>query len=330
MQENNDKSGPKVEIQPEKIDRDTQEMLDLDQYLSGLGPGVRLVVSRDEPSWCKGFLEEMDISESVNPLSLNYLIQTWGGHKLKLRFRRSDGTWMKHHYVDLYSYEPLVWGRPARKPSPNPHMGSETEEKAIQVVQSAPDSRLDTLNLMKLMQEMRSADMQAMAALVKTAAPVAQTPQMDPFGMMSGMIRLLGQAMLLRQPVETTVSGGGDDEVFGLLNKALDVLSSNHRREDVPRITAPSGMSPTPATSRPLYQELAALDPTQAVAELRNAVAEMEPDKQIQTLGELIAHIDQIGGRETLLQALEQRGILESEEDEDEPAPVNRASHTRG
>ncbi|MDD3380011.1 MAG: hypothetical protein PHD68_02185 [Rugosibacter sp.] len=318
-----EREAKKQENSDEKPTREEQDLADLDEYLSGLGPDTKLVISRVEPSWCKGLLEEMDITESTNPVSLNYLVQTWGGHKLRLRFRSSNGRWMRHHDVELFSYIPLVYGRPAIRRLENAHdLPGQSPPAPVPAPVPPQDTKKDIMELMMLMQQQRAQDMNALANLMKSTVP-AQQPGPDPYQMMAGMLNLVGRAMQLRPP---EISGGENDEVFGLIRQTLDVLGSSQRQAPPPRLV---NATQAQQSNVPIFEQLAGMEPAAVINQLTQAVDKMTPEKQAATVGHLLQTIDQLGGRDILLQQLEQRGILESDEDEDEPGPAGKMADTR-
>lgn len=313
-----------------KEEREEKELEDLDEFLSGLEPGYMLVVSRVEPGWCKSVLEEIPVTEMSAPISINYLRDTWGGHKLRLRFRGPDGKWVKHRDVNLYSFQPLIYGQPIDRSGPNPHIQrTEPHDRQIQTVPifnqpaTQTDSKKEILELLQVMQSMRAADMQAMASLIGAREPVQSYP--DPYRMMSNAFALFSQFQSMRSP--ESVPKNENDEIMGLLGKLADMFG---KKEPGPMRLTP----PTPDTSSDmnndsqkkidfdLAKQLSGLEPTDALDTFRRAVLSMPAEKQAQTMSALLGSIEEIGGTEVLLSGLEQRGILsvddESETDDNE------------
>ena len=153
-------------------EREERELESLDTFLAGLEPGYTLVISRVEPVRYKGLLEEIAVTEMSNPISINYLINKWGGHKLRLRFRRPNGKWAKHRDVDLYTFQPLIFGNPIPNDIQiqNPHIQQfikkeqNTEQQIVPTAQPVQEqkeqqSTLQMMELLKMMQAMRAADM---------------------------------------------------------------------------------------------------------------------------------------------------------------------------
>lgn len=317
----------------EQLSKDEREQLDLedlDEFLSGIEPGYTVMISRVEPGWCKGFLEERSIDEVTEPVSLNNLINTWGGHRLRLKFRSPGGTWLKHKDIYLYSYEPLIWGAPLKRNAPNPHLPSSTDDAPKQTALAppppappppAPDTKKEMMELLQMMQAMRAADMQAMAALMQNN----REPGPDPYRMMQNAFGLFSQIQSTMRPA-VPAGEGENDEVLGLLGKLAEMFSSNRKEEQPARITPPrSGGS-----GAPLHEQLAGMEPSQALLTFRQAVASMPRERQEQTMSELLGSIEQIGGTDLLLSQLEQRGILGIEGDDDTLETENDSDEDTG
>lgn len=291
-----------------KEEREELDLEDLEEFLSGVEPGFSVMISRVEPGWCKGLLEDRSIDEISEPISLNYLINTWGGHRLRLKFRRPGGQWLKHRDINLYTYEPLIWGQPLKRPSPNPHLLSMEDEKkqtalsvptpaSLPVPAPAPDTKKEMMELLQMMQAMRAADMQAMAAMMQN-----RDNGPDPYKMMQAAFGLFSQ---IQSTVRPSGPAGGDenDEVLGLLGKLADMFSTNKKEEQSARITPPR-------SDRPVHEQLAGMEPSEALMTFRQAVSAMPRERQEKTMSELLGSIEQIGGTDLLLSQLEQRGIL--------------------
>lgn len=85
----------------------------LESFFSELAPGYKIAVYRTKPREFYGLLEEIDVTDGHEPIDLMYLLKTWGGRELRLKVRNARGQWVKTLTVPLFSYPPLVFGRPA-------------------------------------------------------------------------------------------------------------------------------------------------------------------------------------------------------------------------
>lgn len=305
-------------MEDEKKTRQELEVEVLDDYLAGLQPGHSVVIHRLEPAWCKGILGEFSISETSHPIDLKYLIDTWGGHKLRLKFRNSQGKWMAHRDIELYSFPPLLYGKPIRQDR-SPH---QEDEPPLSIAAPPPlpppprDDRREILDLMRMIQEMRSADMQAMGAMFQAQAQMQpQQQQADPMRMMQSAIGLLGQFQQMKLPA---AENSDNDEVLGLLGKLAEVFTSKQNAPPPARIT-PGEAQPieNPLRDGNVISALSLMEPQQAIMTLQGAVSQMDPDKQAQTMAALIGSIENIGGTDLLLDSLEERGILGGADEKD-------------
>lgn len=309
-------------------DPDEPEMEAIDEYLSGLEPGFKLVIRRLEPSWCKGFLEEIDITEASDPISLNYLINTWGGQRLMLKFRRPNGTWARYKEVSLYTFEPLVWGQPLKRDTPNPHKPSESsrdfvpsQTQALAPSQPIPptSTKREMMELLQMLQAMRAADMQAMAAMMR---PQQDYP--DPYRMMQNAFGLFSQLQASKSPGQTSE----DDEVIGLLGKLVDTFGQ--KKEENAKITPPVSNPSASVSSMSLHEQLSEMEPEAAIRTLQQAVSIMPTEKKTRAMATLLNTIEQIGGTEVLLSQLEQRGIIDGNEESYENSESDTMAHSGG
>jgi hypothetical protein len=312
----------------DKRTREEQEIDNIDEYLAGIEPGYTVVIQRLDPQYARGILDEISVDETKSPINLKYLINTWGGHKLRLRFRRPNGQWAKHRDLNLYSFPPLVYGVPV-PPETSPHMHQHQAQKTegdprphyYPPPPPAQSSQKEMLELMALMQKMRSDDLNALGALWQAhrqeSPPPPPQPQYDPIRMLQGAFGLFAQFQQLRAPQEA----GENDEILGLLGKAVDVFANNSASRQDSRITPPSSSSSS--SSVPTHVQLAQMEPLEAIATLRNAAAQMPPEKQAELMGGLLGSIEEIGGQDILLDQLEQRGIIPEYDDEDEQDSEN-------
>ena len=310
----------------EKLTREEQELEDIESYLSGVEPGYTVIIQRLEPAYAKGLLDEISVDATTNPINLHYLINTWGGHKLRLKFRRPNGTWAKHRDINMYSFPPLLYGQRIEQEI-SPHLKQENTEPYQPHYAPPPppqnSDKKEMLEMMALMQKMRSDDLQTLGQLVqqqRTEPPPPQQPQLDPMRMLQGAFSLFSQFQQIKSP---QAESGENDEILGLLGKAVDVFASNNKTPTETRIVPPvSQGSPD--------EILAGMEPVQAIQALKNAAAQMDPDKQAQLMSGLLGSIDQIGGTDLLLDQLEQRGILPEyaeDDSEDDDGPDSRGEH---
>ena len=314
------------------------EVENISEYLSGIEPGYTVVVHRVEPEWAKGYLDEYSVSETTKPIDMKFLINQWGGHKLRLRFRNPKGQWVKHQDIELYTFDPLMYGQKMKRPDRNPHLAGDEEPQNSQYFsqQGYPiqypyqiqqkDDKKDYLEMMALMQKMRNDDLTALSALIKQQAhpaPLAPPP-VDPFRMLTGAFNLFAQFQQLKAPQAES----DNDEILGFLGKAVDVFAANNKPQQETRITPPINNP----ISADLSDALSTQDPEEAISTLQKAVGQMDPDKQARTMAALLGSIEKIGGTDLLLDQLEKRGILDPGDEyasgtEDDESPDSGREH---
>lgn len=315
----------------EKRTREDQEMDDIDSYLSGIEPGYTVIIQRLEPMYAKGVLDEISVDATQNPINLKYLINTWGGHKLRLKFRRPNGTWAKHRDLNLYSFPPLLYGvpiQPEMSPHQQQHNQPDNPHQPPPYYAPPPPSndKKEWLEMMALMQKMRSDDITALGALVNQQK--SEPPYIDPIRLLQGAFGLFAQFQQFRSPAPEK---GENDEILGFLGKAVDVFSQNMRPQQETRITPPSLEPRKRAPGNPpggnpdVASLLSQLEPEEAIRALQLAAGKMDPDKQARLMGSLIGSIENIGGEDLLLDQLEQRGILGGDDDDEETSDDENA-----
>lgn len=307
----------------EKTENIVENVVDeLDQFLSGLESGYTLVISREEPSWCRGLLEQISISDASNPIGIDYLIKTWGGYRLRLRFRRPNGQWVKHRDLPLFSFEPRRYGKIIRNPM-NMHISEDFDEQSSQLLTTDStqvqqgqqnDTKKEILELFQMMQAMRADDWKIMTQFI---AP-RETP--DPFQMVNSAFSLFSKMQNFQGLQSKSISE--NDEVIGLLGKLTDIFG-NQKQGKAPKLV---DTSVQPVNNTSISKQLSGLEPEDAVGQLQDAVSLMDPEKQVRAFSALISSIDRLpGGTDLLLSQLENRGII-SDEEYDEPEATSDKS----
>jgi hypothetical protein len=279
-------SSPPPPSPPDDIDEQLAAIAD---FFDGLTTGVSVMVSRLEPEWCAGYLEEREIIEGAEPIDINYLIKSWGGKRLRCRVRSkrggNRGQWLRSIDIPLQTWEPL---RRGVRIYPR-----ETVDEDENWTTQKPEKRKTGLGelgeLMTLMATMRQSELATLQALglgrpshagnngdrsVSTAIELAKT-----------------FAQLQQRPANDEEAGL---ELFG---KALELLKPTPA-SSTPAIVSRSQQAPS------LADALSQLPPDQAVATLQDAMAKMPPERQRSAMT-------------ALLRALSDTGMLDIDEDTD-------------
>jgi len=270
---------------PDDID---EQLAAIAEFFDGLTTGVSVMISRLEPEWCSGYLEEREIIEGAEPIDINYLIKSWGGKRLRCRVRSkrpgNRGQWLRSIDIPLQTWDPL---RRGVRIYPRETI-DEDEGWTTRKPQPKKTGLGDIGEMMTLMSTMRQNELATLQALGLGRAERSGNGDSS----LSTAIELAKTFAQLQRP-----QGGGDvDGGMELFGKALELLKS------------PSS-SPSPAiVSRQqpvsLSDALSQLPPERAVATLQEAMAKMSPDRQQSAMS-------------SLLHALEGAGMIEDDDDTD-------------
>jgi len=287
-----------------------KQLRSLDEFFGELNSGVRLLIQRIEPSWCRGVLEEIEIGNE--PLDIDYFIETWGGKLLSVKIRRKTGTLGGAHPIPLYSYPPLVRGERLYERERNPIQKPEKEEST-----SAPSVVVNPSNgLDKLIQ--------ALPALIPVATSWFQAAearrQSDRDLMMqmiarsqrsSGLsdITQLGSVMSqLSEVFKSNFTQSDPNDFSAFIPQALDVLKmlakpdasigpKPHRitgTKPVPEPTMRPVTSITTTNQDDLARKLASLPADAGAEKLIEALGMMSPDKRDQVWSTFLSQYEDV------------------------------------
>lgn len=277
----------------------------IEDYLKGITPGMTVHIYREEPSEYRGWLETKTVSDADNPIDLNYLINKWGGHKLRLKFRRPNGRWAKHVDIDLYSYDPLVMGRPLKREFVSPHLyQGETQITKAAPPSPPPDPLAGLTPLLAVLQGMRQGELD----LIQKLMPAPQAPQapqpISQLGEILGLFMQMQSFAAKNNPPPQTFSGESDEaQIMGLVGKAIDAFGASQKgRERVTRLTAGSpqhrpnpGPPPNIRPIKPLEQQLAELPPDEILSTFQKVLSTLPPEKQEIAMDQLLDALEKLG-----------------------------------
>ena len=281
---------------PETHDEIDEQLAAIADFFDGLQTGVSVMVTRLEPEWCSGYLEEKEIIEGQEPIDINYLIKTWGGKRLRCRVRSkrggNRGQWLRSIDIPLQTWDPLRRGQ--RIYPRETAEESETWTTQRPIVQEQKKSGLGDLGeLMTLMASMRQSELATLQALGvgRPAAP----PRANGDSQVSVALELAKTFAQLQRPPATEEGAGL--ELFG---RALDLLKPQ------PPLPAPAIVSTGHRVAAPpLAEQLSQLPPGEAVGCLQDALRRMPSDRQEATM-------------RVLLQGLRSTGMLDGDDEDDE------------
>ena len=297
----------------------------LTEFFSGVSPGMTVLIYRLEPSQYQGILETKTVTDASEPIDLNYLINTWGGHKLRLKFRRKDGTWAKHVDIDLYTYDPLVLGQPISRPRISPHLNIGSEDKIHVTPQTSqpqfqqPSAMDSIIPLMTALQTITTGQFEMLSKLLPQRQEVSQQP-ISQLGELMGLMMKMQSFASQSAPNAQVVDNGEDGQLLGLLGKAVEAFGATQKAETIPRLTGAShvqNIRPVP-NPKPLTEQLSELSPDEILNTFQGVLASLPEDKQAVAM-------------DTLLDALEKSDIISFEEDEEQDTSQDsQATNTGG
>ena len=307
-----------VEVPEEPKDQDLERF---ESLLETLKPNTTIVISRLQPSWCTGFLEEVTLSEAIG---LDYFIDTWGGHQLSVKVRGKGGKLQGSHRLDLFSFPPLRWGEPIkqyqRSDRYKDQQETEQQNPSQRVVVNPPNPPNPFENIfaalpsvlpvimewIKAQDEKRNNERMMMMEMMKTNS-----------GGLSDITKIGAVMTQLNEMFKQnsgTVTPDGSEMDF--IPHALEVLkmamapkttppmdSPTHQRLTSPKKAPPPPPSPSPANVTPLRRDISSV------------LSEMDPDEAAVTVMEALGRMD-AGKRESAMSSFESK-MLEQKAIED-------------
>jgi len=142
----------------ERSIEDAEEKLSrLEAMLKEIGAGWQVSIYRLQPSWCKGFLETIDMSDDEEPIDLDYIVKQWGGEKIKVRIKDPRKVYRGSVDIPLHSYPPRLYGEelvhPNKRAADSPSSALGNLEMILGVVEKLKKSDLDPVVKILLQQQ---------------------------------------------------------------------------------------------------------------------------------------------------------------------------------
>lgn len=308
--------------------RDDEKQSQLDNFLSAIRPGMTVSIWRARPSWCKGYLETMEV-DPQSPLDLDYLAGNWGGETLTIRIRDENGRYSKGADIDLASYPPKFQGVPISRNNVDIayHTGKgapgnrreDTTERQLQIVNQPPQVQESAgllKDLVNVLTKMRQSDRDLYAPLLAgpSAAPSNPIEQMIQFARAQKELQeLMGWGEQVQQKQSEPNS---EMALFGTIAEIVKAMSSNRQpapvpqyRQAPPRPKIRQDMPQNPQKNQNIVENsqnfLAGLEPDKAADFFVNVVSKMSPQKAEAMFGAIQTRLGMDGD-------------LESEYEEDE------------
>lgn len=321
-----------VDLRTPEQKRSDERLERLTQELASIESGVTVIISRLQPSWCKGQLEKVTVGEEG--LDIEYLIRKWGGHLLQLRIQDANGHLRGSHTVELYSWEPKRKGRVIKDPDAFEDDEQPIQNPAPEPVPQYGSPQLDLFRMFEMMNAQREAELSRMQAILlhqmEQSAPASQ--HQKPVSSIRDMIALFKAVEEVKGMFGGDGGGGGDEgelprQVMDIARLFLESKKSQPSAQIVQPQRAPKPMQmpqPNPAAKRippkeppreresvsppenvtpirsndDLVKQLTELDPIEAADTLANALSSMRPEKQEAAIAVFMSRINETMGDE--------------------------------
>jgi len=322
----NDDDGIKAEViqQPEKTSKEARSQERLERLLGNLEQGWKITIKREQPSWCRGHLETIEIydpSEDGSQVDLEYLVRMWGGQKLHLKVMDEKARWLGGGSISLFSYPPKVRGKLLLEEE---SLGGGPNSPVTQIpfppYPPPPQAQFDMNKILDLISKQKGADIPTLLKLLEISQ-ARSTPQYNAMSQMTGMAdQMLGMMTLFKEMknVFGDVGGGGSSDsdslspVFAEVIKGL-VQTKNNTLPSAGTLVAPKKIRPKalpnhaetsekPAIQKPnterdrvlsLAEQLSKLDPEDASGVVLLAMDRMPADKREQAMKSFFSDVNQ-------------------------------------
>lgn len=248
----------------------------IDNWLADLLPGRTLVITRLQPEWARGRLEEIPIPEQGPPLDIEKIRDRWGGYQLSLRVREPGGTLGKAHHIDMFSFPPLIYGEPVENPSSNPWTRKKNDTRQFIVSPPQPEKPAKDIGsgIVEMMGKMM-ASQQALFTQLLTSQTQPQRPPKDAtfqaMGDALGLLKAL-QAMTASQQPSTPNLDGVDG-----IGALMPLLSALFSKDDKPKLTSPKQSS---NNSEDIIQKIVSGGPNQVASFAASLMQAIPNDEQ--------------------------------------------------
>lgn len=246
----------------------------LARWLEDLSPGCALVIRRLEPGYAKGWLEEIPITGNDNPVDLETIRNRWGGHKLSLRLRKRGGTLGPAHIIEMYSFDPLRYGKPIKNQN-NPWLQKNDEEpvQTQQIVPAPPQNNPDIIG-----QIIGSQQTLLMHLMQQGSTKHEKEPAFQSLGDALKIVQAI-QGMSTQQQGVPPAMAGGELGGLGALAPLLTALLS---KNDKPKLVPQQQKSVSPSQEQFANQimSLASKGPESAAAVCAQIFASIPNDQR--------------------------------------------------
>lgn len=215
----------------EEIAADLEDAHTIEQLLSMVGVGWSISLNRIRPSWCKGWLETIDISPD-EPLDMDYIADTWGGESIKLRLMNDRGKYRGGKVIHI-AREPLRHGRPIEHPDDkrsrlereNRSRDFREESARLNAAQPKQDNSVFTM-LVDVLKDSNASSAEVYKDLLKNQNKQGPMGISEVVAFANGLKELQGVF-----GDDSKNSGGGDSDDENMLGTFVGILERAHERD---------------------------------------------------------------------------------------------------
>ena len=215
----------------EEIAADLQDANTIEQLLSMVGVGWSISLNRIRPSWCKGWLETLDISPD-EPLDMDYIADTWGGESIKLRLLNDHGKFKGGKIIHI-AREPLDHGRPLEHPADKrarlerENRAREYREESIRLNAAQPKQDNSVFTMMiDVLKDSNASSAGVYRDLLKNQSKQGPMGISEVVAFANGLKELQGVF-----GDDNKNSGGGDGDDENMLGTFVGILERAHERD---------------------------------------------------------------------------------------------------
>lgn len=262
-----------TDFQP-KLSKDQEQAEKLTKLLSSVQQGWKIAIHREQPSWCRGTLETLEVYDTSEPIDTDYLIRTWGGQRLYIKVHGDGGRWIGGGSISLFSYPPKVHGRVIKEEDYFSQSAAALPQQPIPYQTQAPAPPFDLRQLVELLQKGKKSELD-LALKILERAPAAQ-PAPQPVQQMGSMVeqmmsmfQMFGQMKDMFGNAGSSSSGGDSESITPIIGDVVkSLLQGQQNLQNGPRkpaLVAPR--SPGPPGQQSADHQVPPLRPVQGLGD---------------------------------------------------------------
>ena len=229
-----------VELEKPKT-ADEPDISRLERLLQDVEQGWKVSIYRAAPSWCRGYLETIEIYDPSDKLDLPGILKKWGGQKLHVKIHDERGKWLGGGSISCFTFPPRRFGKeiteedldslPTTAYQHQPYLGIVPHQ------QSSPN--MDITKLLEMVQRGKQDEVNRYLALLERQHQVIPSSPTDPqsmMGMMMGMMEMFGRMRKLfgDSSAASPQESGDPDSIMPMLTELFRGIMSGRQQQPAP------------------------------------------------------------------------------------------------